>query len=119
MADTNQLPRDGWRLYFDDLSRSLATTRATVEIEGPELGAQVEAEGLLLSGISYDDRDDVLVVGLSPGGPAESLEHVVSSPQRVGVESTEGILPSIIEIEDASGERTLLRLQSAPALSAE
>ncbi len=68
MADTNELARDRWRTYFDDLSRGLATMQATVEIDGPDLGAQVQAEGLVLSGISYDDRDDVLVIGLSPEG---------------------------------------------------
>jgi hypothetical protein len=119
MAGTNELARDDWSTYFDDLSRELTTTHATVEIEGPDLGAQVEAEDLVLSGISYDDRDDVLVVGLSPGGPAESLEHLVSSPQRIAVESSAGILPSSIEVEDAEGERTLVRLQGAPALPAE
>jgi hypothetical protein len=116
MADTTELPRDRWRVYFDDLSRGLATTRATVEIDGPELGAQVQAEGLVLAGVSYDDRDDVLVVGLSPGGPAESLEHLISNPQRISVESSQGGLPSAIEIEDAEGQTTLLRLQAAPAL---
>ena len=118
MADTEELPRAGWRVYFDDLSRALGATQATVEIEGPDLGAQVQAEGLVLSGISYDDRDDILVVGLSPGGPTESLEHLVSNPQRIWVES-DGILPSTIEVEDAEGQRTLVRLQAAPALPAE
>jgi hypothetical protein len=119
MADTDELPRDGWRAYFDDLSRRLATTRASVEIDAPELGAQVQAEDLVLSGISYDDRDDVFVVDLSPGGPAESLEHLVSSPQRIWVKSSADLLPSTIELEDADGQRTLVRLQPAPALPAE
>ncbi len=119
MAETNELARDGWRVYFDELSRTLATTRATVEIDAPNLGAQIQAEGLVLSGISYDDRDDVLVVGLSPGGPAESLEHFVSNPQRILVESSQGILPSTIEVEDAEGQRTLVRLEPAPALPAD
>jgi hypothetical protein len=35
------------------------------------------------------------------------------------VESSAGILPSSIEVEDAEGERTLVRLQGAPALPAE
>jgi hypothetical protein len=116
MAETNELARDGWRAYFDELSRSLTTTQATVEIDGPDLGAQVQSEGLLLSGISYDDRDDVLVVGLSPGGPAESLEHFVSSPQRITVESSGGSLPSAIEVEDGEGQRTLVRLKAAGAI---
>jgi hypothetical protein len=119
VADTNELSRDTWRIYFDDLSRGLATTQATVEIDGPDIGAQVQAEGLVLVGITYDDRDDVLVIGLSPGGPTESLEHLVSSPQRIRVESADAILPSTIEVEDAEGVQTLVRLQAAPALPAE
>lgn len=119
MADTIELSHDRWRIYFDDLSRGLATMQATVEIDGPDLGAQVQAEGLVLSGISYDDRDDVLVIGLSPGGAAESLEHLVSSPQRIRVESSEDLLPSTIEVEDAEGVRTLVRLRAAPALPAD
>ncbi len=119
VADTDELPHDRWRAYFDDLSRGLVTTQATVEIDGPDLGAQVQAEGLVLSGISYDDRDDVLVIGLSPGGAAESLEHLVSSPQRISVEPSDATVPSTIEVEDAEGEKTLVRLQAAPTLPAE
>jgi Family of unknown function (DUF5335) len=119
MAETNELKRDDWRTYFDELSRTLATTRATVEIDALDLGAQMQAEGLVLRGISYDDRDDILVVGLSPGGPAESIEHFVSNPQRIMVETTEGILPSTIEVEDGEGRQTLVRLEPAPALPAE
>ena len=119
MADTDELPRERWRTYFDELSRGLATTKATVEIEGADLGAQVQAEDLVLGGISYDDRDDVLVIGLSPGGPTESLEHLISNPQRISVEPSGAIVPSTIEIEDAEGETTLVRLQAAPALPPE
>jgi Family of unknown function (DUF5335) len=116
---TSEIARDGWREYFDELSRELGATQAAVEIEGSDLGAQVEAEGLVLTGISYDDRDDVLVVGLSPGGPDEVLEHVVSAPQRIVVETADGILPAAVDVEDAEGHRTLLRLRPAPALAAE
>jgi hypothetical protein len=119
VADTTELPRERWRTYFDDLSRGLTTTQASVEIDGPELGAQVQAADLVLVGITYDDRDDIVVIGLSPGGASESLEHLVSKPQRIRVESTDSILPSAIEIEDAEGEQTLVRLQPTPALPAQ
>ena len=118
MAETEELARERWRTYFDELSRTLATTRATVEIEGADLGDQIQAE-LVLSGISYDDRDDVLVIGLSPGGPSESLQHWVNNPQRIAVESSEGVVPSAIEAEDAEGQTTLVRLSTAPTLASE
>jgi uncharacterized protein DUF5335 len=115
---TRELARESWRTYFDDLSRQLATVRATVEIDGPDLGAQVEAEDMVLTGISYDDRDDVLVIGLSPGGPPESLEHVVSEPQQIQVESQMGLVPATIDVRDAEGNQTLVRLQPVPELPA-
>lgn len=119
MAETTDLAPEGWRAYFDELSRTLATTRATVEIDAPELGAQLQTDGLVLHGITYDDRDDVLVVALSPGGPDESLQHFVSGPKRITVEVSDGVLPAAIEAEDADGQLTLVRLEAAPALPAE
>lgn len=115
MADnTREIPRDTWRAYFDDLSRHLGTVEATVEIQGQDLGpgAHVEAENLILTGISYDDRDDVLVIGLdAPGGTQEDLEHLVSQPQRIILDDAEGDIPSTIDVEDGEGHRTLVQLR--------
>jgi len=120
MADmTTDLARDVWRSYFDTVSRELETMQATVEIDASDLGAQVQAEGLVLTGISYDDRDDIVVIGLSSGGPDEVLEHVVSGPKRIRVETAEGAIPSAVEIEDAEGQRTLLRVRRVPTLAPE
>lgn len=116
VADTTELSRDAWRPYFDELSRTLTTTRATVEIDAPQLGAQLQAEDLVLDGITYDDRDDILVVALSPGGADESLQHFVSAPRRISVETSEGVVPSSIEVEDGEGQLTLVRLDAAAAL---
>jgi hypothetical protein len=81
---TEELERAGWREYFDNLSRGLGAVEATVEVDGSDLGAQIEAENLVLTGISYDDRDDVVVVALAePGRQREDLEHLVYEPQRI------------------------------------
>jgi hypothetical protein len=120
MADnTRALARESWRTYFDDLYHEMGTRQARVEIDGTDLGAQTQAEGMVLVGISYDDRDDVLVIGLSPGGPDESIEHLVSSPQRIVVDADEGVIPSAIEAEDAEGHRTLVELGPLVELPAE
>jgi hypothetical protein len=119
MADTTDLSRDAWRPYFDELSKTLATTRATVEIDAPQLGAQLQADDLVLDGITYDDRDDILVIALAEGGADEVLQHFVSEPKRISVETTQGVVPSSIEVEDGEGQVTLVRLDAAPALPAE
>lgn len=117
---TRELNADAWRSYFDELSRDLGAVEATVEIEGRDLGAQVEADRLILNSISYDDADDVLIIDVeAPGGGRENLEHLVSEPKRILVDATEGVLPSTIDIEDAESRRTLVLMRRVPALPAD
>jgi uncharacterized protein DUF5335 len=118
-AETTELARESWSRYFEDLSRELGAYEATVEVDGLDIGAQIEEdENLMLAGMSYDDRDDIVVIGLAPVGGKEAVEHFVSGPQRIYVESADGVLPSVIDIEDAESHKTLVRLQPAPELPA-
>lgn len=114
---TDEIPRSAWRTYFDTLSKHLGTTEATVEVVGPDVGDQIEAERLLLTGISYDDKDDIVVIGLdAPGGPPEDLERVVDHPVKIFVATGDGDAEAVFDIEDAGEHRTIVRLDRAPAL---
>jgi uncharacterized protein DUF5335 len=119
-TSTQELARETWRPYFDELIRTLGTVEATVEVIGRDLGAQVEAERLVLTGISYDDRDDVLVIGLdAPGKPDEDLERMVDRPRRIMVATSETPREEMtIDVEDAEGNRTLVHVERPPALPA-
>ena len=121
MAPTTQeLPRETWRPYFDELSRTLGTVEATVEVVGRDVGAQIEAERLVLTGITYDDRDDVLVIGLdAPGEPDEDLERMVEGPRRIMVATSETPPEEMtIDVEDAAGNQTIVHIERPPALPA-
>jgi hypothetical protein len=112
---TQELPRERWGAYFDTLSRRMPATDATVEVAGKDLGAQVAATRLVLTGITYDRKDDVVVIGLdAPGGSREELEHLVDHPQRIFV-ATEGTRTAI-DIVDGEDRQTILRMEEAPAL---
>jgi hypothetical protein len=117
MATTTQeIPRDAWRTYFDELSRTAGTVEATVEVAGRDLGAQIAAERLVLTGLSYDHKDDVVVVGVdAPGGTPEEYEHMVEHPQKVLV-ATGPETGMAIDIEDAENHQTIIRLAFVPAL---
>ncbi len=114
MSDVSrEIPREDWRTYFDDFSRDLPRLSATVEVVGEEVGAQTEAQGARLTGITYDDRDEVLVIGLdAPGGTAEDLERMIDKPRRIMVEGEPGAA-LVYDVEDAEGIQTLLRLEPA------
>ncbi|MCW3029090.1 MAG: hypothetical protein JWN81_2301, partial [Solirubrobacterales bacterium] len=109
---TREIPQTEWRGYFDDFSRDLQDLVATVEVAGKDVGAQVEAERPLLTGITYDDGDDIVVIGLdAPGGIQEDLEHIVYHPQKIYVAEEDGV--TIFDIEDSEQVQTLVRLEAA------
>ncbi|HWX95371.1 MAG TPA: DUF5335 family protein [Solirubrobacteraceae bacterium] len=107
---TREIPQSEWRTYFDDFSRDLQDLVATVEVAGKDVGAQIEAERPLLTGITYDDGDDIVVIGLdAPGGTQEDLEHVVYHPQKIYVAEEDSA--TIFDIEDSEQVQTLVRLE--------
>jgi hypothetical protein len=121
-TDTQQVPRESWREYFDRLSKVMGTVKATVEITGPDVGDQfISEEPLVVTGITYDDKDDVLVIGLdAPGGHVEELEHFVYRPQAIlaaGPQDLETEL--VLDIQDDENHQTLVRIQPVPALPGE
>ncbi|MGZ6697211.1 MAG: DUF5335 family protein [Solirubrobacteraceae bacterium] len=116
---TEEIPRDAWQSYFDDFSRRIRTVEATVEVDGRDLGAQIEAQRVVLTGVSYDSADDVLVIGLdAPGGKREELERIIDRPQRIFVEGGFAEKGMAIAVDDADGHRTIVTLARPPALPA-
>lgn len=112
-TETRELSRDEWKGFFDDFSRNLADLTATVEVEGADVGAQTEAERLHLTGITYDDGDDIVVIGLdAPGGLKEEAERVIYDPRTIYLATEDGGAATF-DIEDAEGHKTLVRLEPA------
>jgi len=112
---TREIPREEWREYFDDFSSGLATTLASIEVTGPEIGAQVEAERGVLRGITYDDGDDIVVIALdAEGDAAGELERIVYQPKTIYVEDENAT--TVLDIEDSEGNKTLVRMEPAAQL---
>jgi hypothetical protein len=115
---TEQLPQDAWGPYFDSISRDLGTTLATVEVVGRDVGDQIEADHLVLTGISYDYKDDVIVIGLdAPGGLREEIQRLIDHPRTIYVAQGPATSPGVvIDIEDAEAHHTIVQLEQAPEL---
>jgi hypothetical protein len=115
---TQTLARETWTPYFDTLSKDLGTTIVTIEAIGKDIGDQLAADHLVLTGITYDHKDDIVVIGVdAPGGDPEEYEHIVSQPQTIMVATGDPDGPPlVIDIEDAEEHRHLVRLELAPEL---
>jgi hypothetical protein len=110
---TQEVPHEEWPLFFDGFSRQHRGWAVTVEVFGPDIGAQLEAQTLAFEGIaadvSGDGREEIsIMLGDSPD---RHVTHTISSPTRVlldrsGVERGAG---EVLSIESSDGSTTLVR----------
>lgn len=112
-ALTREVPREEWPAFFDMFSRQHQAWLVTVELFGPEIGAQVEVRDRPLGGITAElrqGREDS--IALFFGTIPSDLTHTVTRPTRVWLKQTVSGANEALEIECASGPTTLLRFRS-------
>lgn len=80
-----------------------------IEIAGLSLGDQTEAEGVSLTGITYDAKNDLFEIA------TDAVDHLVREPQSVVVDYTGDGLYSI-EFVDAEGNQHFVALKRPLAL---
>jgi hypothetical protein len=106
-----QIDRARWAPFFDTVTKSLTGKQAEIEVASLDLGDQIEAEWTPLIGITYDKKDDLIEIQV------EKLDHLIRSPRAVFVEyEVSGIVA--IAIDDADGNRQIVRLKDALSLPA-
>ncbi|MGE0132990.1 MAG: DUF5335 family protein [Blastocatellales bacterium] len=109
-----------WAVFFDDFSKRNRSRATRVEIFG-DLGAQEEEHDLPLNGISVEETGpdapqiEIMLGGASPGDPRH-LTHTIAHATRVLPKTSADGRDEALEIEDASGVKTLLRFESLPKL---
>ena len=110
-----EIPREEWAEFLDSFSRQHEGWLVTVEVLGAEIGAQVEAEGKPLAGITAElkggGEDSISIsVGLTA---AERVTHHIGAPRHLRIEQAENGADMALQIESAEGVTTLVRLRSA------
>jgi hypothetical protein len=112
---TKEIPREEWSNFFDVFSRQHEGWLATLEIFGPEVGAQEEAHELPLEGISLasgGNETDAVAISLGKT-PEDHVTHTVTKPEHVWLEQTSGGANAALEIESEDQNKALLRFRSA------
>jgi hypothetical protein len=108
---TRKLDKQEWKPFFEGVSKLLGAKQAEIEVLSLNIGDQVEAEWLPLIGLTYDPKDDILDVAL------EGLDHVISKPREIYVETGGGGLASFAVVDD-QGTRHIVKLRDPLALPA-
>lgn len=108
-----RLERSTWNNYFDLVSKIvLVGKRAEVEVASLSFGVQIEAEWVLLLGIVYDERDDVLEITL------DGLDHLIHRPLEVHVDEGASSGISGFAVLDHAGCHHIVRLRDPLMLPA-
>jgi Family of unknown function (DUF5335) len=110
---TQEIPRNEWTTFLDTFSRQHEGWLATVEILGPDIGAQQEAFNLPLEGISASGDREPETIAISLGNDAKDhVTHTITNPNRIWLEQTSEGANAALEVEAADEVKTLLRLGS-------
>lgn len=112
---TKEIPREEWNTFFDVFTRQHEGWLATLEIFGPDVGAQHEASDLPLEGVSLASGDgEPAAIAINLGkSPEDHITHTVTESQHVWLEQTPEGANAALEIESANQTKTLLRFRSA------
>ncbi len=100
---TTQLDKAQWEEFFDRVSRQLVGRPAEIEVAGMDVGDQIEAEFIPMTGITYDPKDDLIEVA------SDEVDHIIRQPRQVWVDLGVDGLHSV-EIVDADDHRQIVKL---------
>jgi len=106
-----QLTKTQWQSYFDRVSGALGAQQVEIEVTGLGLGHQVQADWIPLLGLSYDSKNDVLVIS------AEGIEHWIRHPKQIHIDQEIDWLRSV-EAVDAENNHHIVLLKEALKLPA-
>jgi len=113
--ETKEIPRNEWGSFFDIFSRQHEGWLATLEIFGPEIGAQLQARQLPLAGVTVASgagEPETITIDLGKD-PEDHFSHSISRPTHVWLEQTTEGANAALEIESADETKALLRFRSS------
>ena len=112
------VPRSEWSRFFDEFSRRHQGQQTTVRVFSAKIGSQIEARNLPLGGIvARADATGPLSIHLGSAPPQPNLEHYITEPNQVWLETSEAGIEEALEIESQDGTKTVLEFQ-APRIRA-
>ncbi len=114
--NTKTLDKATWEDYFNRFSKALGACLTEIEVAGLDIGDQIEAEWITLTGISFDPKDDIVAVDMVSKDD-RNVEHLIHKPAELVLqEGTEGV--NSITIVDADNHKQIIHLKKPLLLPA-
>jgi hypothetical protein len=109
---TAEIPREAWVRQLNEFTTIHAGWLVSLDVLGPEIGAQAEIVNQPLLGVSADriDHDGTIVVSVMLSA-TERFTHMIHGVTRIYVERADNGADAALEIESVDGTRTILRFR--------
>ena len=110
---TNEIPKQTWKDFFDEMSRERHGWQTKFEVLKDDIGAQMLSEGLPLMGVMFEEKtndESAIEIMLGEESGAAHQTHAIFNPTKVAFLENDRTAGGTLEIEDASGEKTLLEI---------
>jgi hypothetical protein len=111
---TVEIPREAWVERLNEFTAIHDGWLVSLDMLGPEIGAQPEIINLPLLGVSADriDHDWAIAVSVMVSATGH-FTHMIHGVTRIYIERADDGADAALEIESADGTRTILRFRVA------
>ena len=108
---TIEIPKEKWTEFLNDFSKRRFGWGTKVEVLDQSVGDQILSDGLVLNGVTHEDKSGNCTVEISLGENVEHHQtHTISKPVRIAYLSENNSHVGVLEIEEGNGTKTLISL---------
>jgi Family of unknown function (DUF5335) len=108
---TLEIPREAWVDRLNEFSTTHEDWLVSIDVLGPEIGAQRQVDNLPLLGISADHVHDGTIAVSVTRSPSEHFTHSIHAVRHVYIEKTDEGADAALKIESGDGTATILRFR--------
>ncbi len=106
---TQEIPKQEWKKFFDDLSKRRFEWQTKVEIINESIGDQILDKGLSLNGITVEEKGGRCSVEIIVGHDSDHHQtHTVVNPTKICYLGEDSSPSGVVELEEADGTKTLV-----------
>lgn len=107
---TTEIMKDQWREFCRKLSLDRQDWQTSVQVLSSESGAQMLSDGLPFIGLTFESDSSGEKFELSTGTGGDIYQtHSILNPKKVAMENEPNKVGTVLDIEDESGTKTLVR----------
>jgi len=106
---TKKIEKKEWSKYFDNFSikylKDEQPEYVEIQILSEVLGLQPETKWMILKGITYDHKSDLLEI------QTDEMEHLIAHPDEIYVEELDDGWLAGLEVTQKSGEKNIIDIR--------